>query len=66
MLEISDLGSTIYLCNENKGADTRHLADLRLCFRICKKQVFSWCGSNAFVCIYNSFKVLTVLLHSLF
>ena len=33
-----------YLCSENKGAD--HLrsnlaADLRLCFHVCKKQVFS-------------------------
>ena len=27
-----------YPCSENKGADE---ADLRLCFRICKKPVFS-------------------------
>ena len=34
-----------YLCSENKGADQLsgyREADLRLCFRICKKLVFSW------------------------
>ena len=33
-----------YLCSENKGADQLrgyHKADLHLCFRICKKPVFS-------------------------
>ena len=33
-----------YLCCENKGADQLHgyrAADLRLCFYICKRQVFS-------------------------
>ena len=33
-----------YLCGENKGADQlrgNREADLRLCFRICKKLVFS-------------------------
>ena len=33
-----------YPCSENKGADQLRgycTADLRLCFRICKKQVFS-------------------------
>ena len=33
-----------YLCSENKGADQLRgyrEADLRLCFRICKKPVFS-------------------------
>ena len=37
-----------YPCNENKGADQlrgHREADLRLCFRICKKPVFSRCGS---------------------
>ena len=37
-----------YLCSENKDADQlRGLreADLRLCFRICKKPVFSRRGS---------------------
>ena len=32
-----------YLCSENKGADQLHgqcAADLRLCFRICKKAGF--------------------------
>ena len=37
-----------YPCSENKGADQLcgyREADLRLCFRICKKPVFSRCGS---------------------
>ena len=37
-----------YLCSENKGADQlrgNREADLRLCFRICKKPVFSGRGS---------------------
>ena len=39
-----------YPCSENKGADQLHgyhEADLRLCFRICKKPVFSRRGSYA-------------------
>ena len=38
-----------YPCSENKGADQFRgypEADLRLCFRICKKPVFSQRGSN--------------------
>ena len=37
-----------YLCSENKGADQlrgHREADLRLCFRICKKPVFIERGS---------------------
>ena len=37
-----------YPCSENKGADQLRgyrEADLRLCFRICKKPVFSGRGS---------------------
>ena len=37
-----------YPCSENKGADQLRgyrEADLRLCFRICKKPVFSMRGS---------------------
>ena len=37
-----------YPCSENKDADQlrgNHEADLRLCFRICKKPVFSWRSS---------------------
>ena len=42
-LDISDLGSRwiYYPCSENKGADQlrgQREADLRLCFRICKKR----------------------------
>ena len=36
------------MCSENKGADQLRgyrEADLRLCFRICKKLVFSRCSS---------------------
>ena len=39
----------MYLCGENKGADQLRSyceADLRLCFRICRKPVFSCRGSN--------------------
>ena len=42
------MGCTIYLL-KNKSADQLHdyrAADLHLCFRICKKQVFSCRGSN--------------------
>ena len=38
-----------YICSENKGADQLRsfcAADLRLCFRIYKKPVFSQRGSN--------------------
>ena len=50
-LEISYIESRgiYYPCSENKGADQLcgyREADLRLCFRICKKLVFSWRGSN--------------------
>ena len=37
------------MCSENKGTDQLRCyreADLRLCFRICKKPVFSRRGSN--------------------
>ena len=37
-------GIVLYLCNKIKGADQlprNHAANLRLCLRICKKQVFS-------------------------
>ena len=42
-----------YPYSENKGADQLcgyREADLRLCFRICKKPVFSRKGSNAIIC----------------
>ena len=42
------------LCRENKGADQLRgyrEADLRLCFRICKKPVFSRRGSFQIQCI---------------
>ena len=45
ILEVEGL---YYLCSENKGADQLRgyrEADLRLCFRICKKPVFSRRGS---------------------
>ena len=44
-LETSDLESRgIILCHKNKGADqlcSYCAADFCLCFRICKKQIFS-------------------------
>ena len=45
---IKELEGLYYLCSENKGADQLRgyrEADLRLCFRICKKPVFSQRGS---------------------
>ena len=41
-----------YLCSENKDADqlrSYREADLRLCFRICKKPVFSRRGSYSYI-----------------
>ena len=41
---ISEVEELFYLCSENKGADQLRgyrEADLRLCFCICKKTVFS-------------------------
>ena len=45
---IQDVEGLYYLCSENKDADQLcgyRTADLRLCFRICKKPVFSQRGS---------------------
>ena len=53
-----------YLCSENKGADQLcgyREADLRLCFSICKKPVFSWRDSNIVKCFSYQF-VLSLLL----
>ena len=45
-IRIKEVEGLYYLCNKNKGADQlRGEADLRLCFRICKKPVFSRRGS---------------------
>ena len=61
-----------YPCSENKDADQLRVADLRLCFRICKKTVFSQRGSyikwdsegspRTYVnCIPNCFAVVFLL-----
>ena len=45
---IKKVEGSYYICSENKGADQLRgyrEADLRLCFRICKKPVFSRRGS---------------------
>ena len=50
-----------YPCGENKGADQLRgyrEADLRLCFRICKKPVFSRRGS------YHKIHTLSVILET--
>ena len=42
--QIKKVEGSYYLCSENKGADQLRgygEADLRPCFRICKKPVFS-------------------------
>ena len=59
-----------YPCSENKGADQLRgnadqlrgyrEADLRLCFRICKKTVFSRRGSHVFAVKYKCGKLSTV------
>ena len=54
MLEISDLASRgiVLLCSEKKDADQlcgHHTAVLRLCFRICKKLLFSHDEANFMV-----------------
>ena len=49
---IQEVEGLYYLCSENKGADQLRgyrEADLRLCFRICEKPVFSRRG--LFICI---------------
>ena len=46
---IEEVEELYYPCSENKGADQLRgyrEADLRLCFRICEKPVFSRRGSN--------------------
>ena len=46
--QIYEVEGLYYLCSENKGADqlrSYREADPRLCFRICKKPVFSRHGS---------------------
>ena len=46
---IYEVEGSYYPCSENKGADQLRgyrEADLRLCFRICKKPVFSRRGSD--------------------
>ena len=42
--DILDLEGLYLLCSENKGADQLrgyHVTDLRFCFQICKRLVFS-------------------------
>ena len=49
ILILNFCGNPDYLCSKNKGADKLRgyrEADLRLCFRICKKPVFSQRGSS--------------------
>ena len=56
-----------YRCSENKGADQlrgNREADLRLCFRICKKPVFSRRGSNCIRIRTNS-KIFSMLANEL-
>ena len=52
-----------YPYSENKGADQLHgyrEADLRLCFRICKKPVFS--GRGSFVNAVNMYVTFNLLI----
>ena len=48
---IKEVEGLYHPCSENKGADQLHghcEADMRLCFRICKKPVFLRRGSYSF------------------
>ena len=48
---IKEVEGLYYQCSENKGADQLRgyrEADLRLCFRICKKPIFSHNEANLF------------------
>ena len=61
---IYEVEGLYYPCSENKGADQlrgHREADLRLCFRICKKPVFSRRGSYSLFCfiiqIFNEAKI---------
>ena len=59
ILEVEGL---YYPCSENKGADQLRgycEADLRLCFRICKKQVFSHRGSFYLRLIHENSYILS-------
>ena len=49
--QIKKVEGLCHQCNENKGTDQLRsycAADLRLCFRICKKPVFSGRGRSSF------------------
>ena len=55
---IQEVEELCYQCSENKGADQlrgHREADLRLCFRICQKLVFSRHGSYLKDNIYRFF-----------
>ena len=52
-----------YQCSESKGADQLRsycTADLRLCFRICKKPVFSQRGSFQSSWNSSTFAVMSI------
>ena len=56
-LRMSEVEGLYHLCSENKGADQLcgdREADLRLCFRKCKKPVFLRRGSNNVKQCWNS------------
>ena len=53
---IKEVAGLHYLYSENKGADQLHgyrEADLRLCYRTCKKPVFSRRGSSIYLLHYQ-------------
>ena len=54
---IEEVEELYFICNESKGTDQLRsycATDLRLCFRICKKQLVSRCGSYLFLqCLYS-------------
>ena len=61
---IKEVGGLYYPCSENKGTDQlrgNREADLRLCFRICKKPVFSRRGSNNKLVLSTLLEILRIL-----
>ena len=61
---IQKVEALYYLCSENKGADQlrgNREADLHLCFRICKKPVFSQRGSY-YVNIIMHYKFIAIFM----
>ena len=66
---IYEVEGLLYLCSENKGADQLRgyrESDLRLCFRICKKPVFSRCGSYGVGLMFSFLLAITKIVPTIY